>query len=86
MTVQIVLDVILPILNGMKQDLNHLTTNVSNLGDNVSNLEKKVSNLENTIEEHKTQTISELADLNTSIDNPPTDEISLEIILSLLHT
>ena len=80
MTVQIVLDVLLPILNEMKQDLNHLTTTVSNLGENDNNLEENVSILENTVEEHKTQTISEH---HTSIENPSINMISLAVVKRL---
>ena len=84
MTVQIVLDVLLPILNEMKQDLNHLATAVRKWEEKVSSLDERVSNMEDTVEQHKSQTTSEIADLYTSIDNPPTNVILDTVVKRLL--
>ena len=55
-----------------------------NLEETVSDLNETVVNLSETVEEHKSQTSSELADLQSSIDNPPTDEIANAVLLKLL--
>ena len=72
-----VLDVLLPVLKGIKADINCLKELYGNISDTVINLEE-------TVEEHKSQTSSELADLQSSIDNPPTDEIATAVLLKLL--
>ena len=86
-----VAEVLLPILNDMKTDLNNLNELYSNLNETVSNLEETVSNLEETVsdlnktvEDHKSQTTSELDDLHSSIDNPPTNVIADAVLVKLL--
>ena len=72
-----VLDALLPVLKGIKTDINNLKELYGNISDTVINLEE-------TVEEHKSQTSSELAHLQSSIDNPPTDEIATAVLLKLL--
>ena len=72
-----VLDALLPVLKGIKTDINCLKELYGNMSDTVINLEE-------TVEEHKSQTSSELAHLQSSIDNPPTDEIATAVLLKLL--
>ena len=79
-----VAEVLLPILNCIKTDLNNLNELYSNLNATVSNLEETVSNLNKTVEDHKSQTTSELAALHTSIDNPPTNVIAIAVLGKLL--
>ena len=69
-----VLDALLPVLKGIKTDINNLKELYGNISDTVINLEE-------TVEEHKSQTSS---DLQSSIDNPPTDEIATAVLLKLL--
>ena len=65
-----VAEVLLPILNDIKTDLN--------------NLNELYSNLNKTVEDHKSQTTSELAALHTSIDNPPINVIGNAVLVKLL--
>ena len=54
--------------------------------DELNNLKELFVNLSETVEEHKNQTASELADLQSSIDSPPTtDEISDAVVLKLIN-
>ena len=90
-----VAEVLLPILNDMKTDLNNLNelysnlnATVSNLEETVSNLEETVSDLNETVEEHKSQTSSEHTELHnpleTFINNPPTNVIAIAVLVKLL--
>ena len=53
-----------------------------------SNLEETVSDLNKTVEDHKSQTSSELThvhtSLETSINNPPTNVIAIAVLGKLL--
>ena len=86
-----VAEVLLPILNCIKTDLNNLNelysnlnTTVSNLEETVSNLEETVSDLNKTVEDHKRQTTSEHTSLETFINNPPTNVIAIAVLVKLL--
>ena len=69
-----VLQVLQPILNDIKDDLALMKSDLSHLNESVN--------------EHRNQTASSLADINTSLqrsgNNPPTDEISAAVLLKLL--
>ena len=79
-----VAEVLLPILNDIKTDLNNLNELYSNLNATVSNLEETVSNLNKTVEDQKRQTTSEHTSLETSINNPPTNVIANAVLVKLL--
>ena len=67
-----VAEVLLPILNDMKTDLNNLNELYSNLNETVSNLEETVSNLEETVSDLE-ETVSNLeetvSDLNKTVED-----------------
>ena len=61
---------------------------MNEMRESLTSLREELTSLNETIREHKSQTISELADLQTSIqssiDNPPTGRISRAVLLKVL--
>ena len=68
-----VLDVLLPVIKEIKEDIN-------NLNELYSNMSEAVVNLEKTVKEHKNQTSSELADLQSSIESSMKEHVNSELV------
>ena len=71
------MEALLPIMKEMKADL-------TTLKEYLTSLNETVIQLSGDVEEHKNWTKSELADLQSSINNPPTGAISRAVLLTLL--
>ena len=90
------MDGLLPVIKMIKNEINNLNELYSNMSETVSNLEKTVSdlnktvvNLEECVEEHKSQTSSELADLRALLQSdidghPTTDVVANSVLLRVL--
>ena len=65
--------------------LSSLNGSVTDIRVKVCDLNETVGDLEETVKQHKSQTTLTLVDLQSSIDNPPTnDEIATAVLLKLL--
>ena len=69
--------VLQPIMDEMRENINSMKRDLTSLNETITCLKEDV-------EEHKNQTTSELADLQSSIDNPPIKNISDAVRLALL--
>ena len=65
-------------------DLTSLRGDITSLSETMSQQQETIKSLSEDVEEHKNQTKSELADLQSSIDNPPIKMISDAVRLALL--
>ena len=86
-----VIEALLPVLNTMNSELknlNELFTNLSQTVDDlnvgVSTINETINDLNKTVEDHKSQISSELTDLHTSIDNPPTDVLARAVLFLIV--
>ena len=72
------------VLQPVMNDLTSLRGDITNLSETMSHQQETMKSLSEDLEEHKNQTTSELADLQSSIDNPSTGAISGAVLLTLL--
>ena len=83
-----VYEVLRPILNEIKEDISCMKSDIASLNETVSQLAGK-------LEDHKNETTSELASVNSElvalqlslqsmIDNPPTEAVSSAVLVSLV--
>ena len=70
--------------NGLQASLSSLNGSVTDIRVKVCDLNETVINLEETMEEYKSEISSTLANLQSSINNPPTDEIGNAVLLKIL--
>ena len=95
-----VVEALLPIMNGIKEELKNDLTSLKETVDQqyevIKCLNETVKTQAEEFEEHRSETVSQLAEIETEladtqssiqsiIDNPPTDEISRRV-LQLLAT
>ena len=86
--VRAVVEALVPTLNEIKNDLNSIRNTVEQLNETISCVNETVKTLAGEFEEHKDEIETELTDTQASIqsiiDNPSTDEISIRVLQLLL--